>query len=324
MGDPTVSVVVTACADSPPLRSCLAQAYEQSRALHGELVLVFNAAEEVLSQQALRELRQLSDALLFEPTPGKSNALNRAVEACRGEVVAFTDDDAEPQPGWLAALTRPLLAPDRAPSLVGCGGPVEPIFPEETPSWLRARIESKHTYFLGPRHELGALPIEYSAEDDVRSGIPLGANCAYRREVFSQYRYDPLLGPNRQTGMRGGEDTLLAMQLLRDGRRLQYCPDARVRHPVEPERMTLGYVKRGYFMQGREWARIRHRLGSAVPAEADVRRKVLGLRIKLYAARARLALRRDAESRDRSRRLLLKLERWRGLLAELRSPASKA
>ena len=42
------------------------------------------------------------------------------------------------------------------------------------------------------------------------AGVPIGANCAYRREVFSRYRYDPRLGPNRRSGLRGGRTPIRA------------------------------------------------------------------------------------------------------------------
>jgi cellulose synthase/poly-beta-1,6-N-acetylglucosamine synthase-like glycosyltransferase len=322
MSAPRLSVVVTACADSPALRTCLARVRSQADPLGAELLLVVNGPEASVGDARL-ELEKLCDQLVFEPTVGKSHALNRAVDTARGEVIAFTDDDAEPEAGWLAALSATLLAADRPAELVGTGGPVHPIFPEDaTPAWFRERVESKHTYFLGPRHDLGPKPVEYDLADDIRTGIPIGANCAYRREAFASYRYEPQLGPNRETGMRGGEDTLLAMQLLKAGLHLRYCPDARVRHPVHPDRMRVKYVRRAYFVQGVEWARIRRLLDAPLPSVESVRAKVSRLRMKLWVALGQRALRGGAEREDRCRRLLFKYERWKGLLAELRAPGA--
>src|SRR5436305_889948 len=41
---------------------------------------------------------------LFEPEQGKTKALNRGLRAVRGEIVVFTDDDVQFNPGWLAEL----------------------------------------------------------------------------------------------------------------------------------------------------------------------------------------------------------------------------
>ena len=322
MAPPRISVVVTACADSPALRACLARARSEADPLGAEVLLVVNGPEASVGEARL-ELEKCCDQLLFEPAIGKSHALNRAIDAALGEVVAFTDDDAEPEPGWLRALTAPLLAADRPARLAGTGGRVLPVYPEgATPAWFRERVESKHTYFLGPRHDRGPEPLEYSFEDQARTGIPLGANCAYRREPLASYRYDPGLGPNRETGLRGGEDTLLAMRLLKDGFGLLYTPDACVRHPVHAERLRVDYIRRAFFSIGVEWVRIRRLLGLPVPSPAAARRRLWRLRLKLGLARVALALRGGAALEDRCRRLLFKCDRWRGRLAELEAPGA--
>jgi glycosyltransferase involved in cell wall biosynthesis len=317
---PRASVVVTACADSPLLRACLAALGEQAAVLGAEVLLVVNAAPEAISADARRALAASVDRLLFEPEPGKSHALNTGVAACRGDAIAFTDDDALPAPGWLAAITGPLLDPARPAALVDCGGVVEPRFPERgTPAWLRELIESKRTYFLGPRHDLGPAPRDYDPDPDAGTGIPIGASCAYRREVFDRYRYDARLGPNRATGARGGEDTLLALQLLRDGFRLRYEPAARVSHPVSPDRMTVAFVRRAHFVQGYEWVRVCAILGRPFAPLRALRAKLLRVRLGLCAARLRLALDGGPVAERRWLQRALKVERQRGYVAGARA-----
>ncbi len=317
---PPVTVVVTACADSTALRQCLGAVREQAHALGGEVLLAMNTVSTALAVEARHALEALCDRLVFEPKVGKSHALNSAVSLSRGAVIAFTDDDAEPQPGWLAALTAPLLAPDRDPTLVGCGGPVLPVYPEEVmPAWFRSLIEEKrkHTHFLTPVHELGPAPIDYET-DGKRGPLPIGANCAYRREVFASYHYDPRLGPNRDTGMRGGEDFLIGLLLLRDGYRLRYCPDARVRHPAHPERMTEAWLRHSYYVQGIEHVR-RSRAVTGRPGvkKAKTRLKLAVLRLKLLLLSL---LPRQARLFATRMRWLAKYERCRGQLAELKMP----
>jgi cellulose synthase/poly-beta-1,6-N-acetylglucosamine synthase-like glycosyltransferase len=235
------------------------------------------------------------------------------VRACRGLVVAFTDADAQPEPGWLEALVRPLLAADRDPKLIGVGGPVEPVFMDDTPAWFRAMVMKKATHFLGPRHDLGPEPRDYSMVLDDRTGAPLGANCAYRRELFPCYGFDRDLGPNHRTGLRGGEDTLFARILLRDGYRLRYCPEARVRHPVLASRATEANVLRGHYVQGVEWARMQRALALPLPSLPRLRFEHWRMRFRLL--RKRISGRADA---DRRRNLLAKAEFRRGLFEEAR------
>jgi glycosyltransferase involved in cell wall biosynthesis len=274
MGDPEISVLIATAGGNPRLAGCLARIGRQVSAVAAELVVVFNREKSEVLADA-QQCERHADRVLFEAQPGKSRALNYGVRACRGEVVAFSDDDAEPEPGWLAALTEPLLATGRDERVVGCGGPVEPIFPARTPRWYRRLVNSKPSNFLGPHHRLGGDTTEYRWEPGGPLIAPLGANCAYRREVFERYHYEPALGPNRATGIRGGEDTLLAIQLLRDGGRILYVADALVRHPVEPERIDPAFVARCFFAQGLESAWLRRRgYGRAVPEEAALRRKL--------------------------------------------------
>ncbi len=43
---------------------------------------------------------------MVEPIAGVSRSRNRAAHLCRSEIVAYLDDDAVPEPGWLAAVVR--------------------------------------------------------------------------------------------------------------------------------------------------------------------------------------------------------------------------
>lgn len=264
-----VSVVVTACEDSRALRDCLEHIARQAEPLGAEVILACNIDEADLSETSRRELAGQVTRVLFEPEPGKSNALNTAVREARGHVVAFTDDDALPDEGWLVAITAPLLADD---VVTGCGGPVLPVFPPGgPPHWLRHLMGRTRSTFLGPYHFLGNEPLWYS-ESDFGAGLPFGASCAFRRQALLDHPYRPELGPNRVTGLQGGEDTELALHLLRTGHRLRYVPAARVHHPVCPDRMTLDWLKRRHRTLGRETMLIQRALGEDVP-DADLLRE---------------------------------------------------
>ena len=256
-----ISVVVTTCADSPALRACLARVVAQAAEADAEVILAFNVGESEVAPATSVELAGLGARLLFEPTPGKSHALNAAVREARGEVIAFTDDDALPDLGWLASITEPVLAG----AVTGCGGPVLPVFPPGgAPDWFRHLLGRTRSTFLGPYHFLGPERREYR-ETELGAGLPFGANCAFTREALLAHPYRPELGPNRATGLCGGEDTELALHLLRAGRRLDYVPAARVHHPVVPERMSLEWVRHRHHVLGRETVLLQRALGDDVP-----------------------------------------------------------
>jgi len=175
---PRVTVVVTAHEHSPELAACLRTVGEQAAALGGDVLLAFNAPEERVPHETRVALSKLCSRVLFVAAPGKSNALNEAVASCDGEVIAFTDDDAIPQAGWLAALVGPLLSPQRPKSLIGTGGRVWPVCEGSSlPDWYRRTMESKPVSILGPRYDLGEQPFSHSL-DAPPVYPPIGANCA--------------------------------------------------------------------------------------------------------------------------------------------------
>jgi len=284
--------------------------------LDAEIVLVLNADFSNFATTLRLELAGLCDQMLFVAEVGKSHALNAAVSTCRGSVIAFTDDDAIPMPGWLPALTAPLLEPTRSSHLLGTGGRVLPSFPEaRTPEWYREVVHEEPVHFLGPRQDLGDHMLEYKLNAKPQTGVPIGANCAYRHEVFSRYRYDTRLGPNRRSGLRGGEDWVLGKLLLRDGYRMVYCPEAIVRHPISPDRMTLPYVRQGFFVNDVESIRIRELLGEWRPS-------LLGIRLRIVLAQLALWLTDVLEIEKFQLRWTLKYDYQRGRLAERVSPWS--
>lgn len=74
---------------------------------------------------------------MTEPLPGKSRALNRAIRASTGEVLAFIDDDVQVHPDWLVALEEGFRT--GAGALQGgirlcLGGPA--------PWWMSPRVEA--------------------------------------------------------------------------------------------------------------------------------------------------------------------------------------
>ena len=175
---------------------------------------------------------------LFEPRQGKSYALNAGIEAARGEILAFTDDDVTVEPTWLHNLTSSLTKGDWA----GAGGKTLPEKSFSAPRWMA----SEDRYALGPlaMFDLGCEPRELLE--------PLfGNNMAYRREVFREYGgFRTELGPAPGSEIRS-EDTELGQRLLSAGKRLRYEPSAIVYHAVPPNRIQKSYFLAWWFDKGR-------------------------------------------------------------------------
>jgi glycosyltransferase involved in cell wall biosynthesis len=182
---------------------------------------------------------------LFESQQGKSHALNVAVRAACGDILAFMDDDVTVEPTWLQNLTAPL----RSGEWAGAGGRILAERDFSPPRWLA----------LDGPYSLGAmLYAQFDLGDKVRKlhRPPYGTNMAFRREMFTRYggfRTD--LGPRPGSEIRC-EDTEFGNRLLAAGERLRYEPTAVVYHSVPHDRVRREFFLAWWFDYGRAAIRI--------------------------------------------------------------------
>ena len=71
-----------------------------------EVIVVDNGSVDDTPQVIERASKRLPIVALYEPAPGINRSLNRALDAARGDLLVFTNDNAEPSPGWLGELYR--------------------------------------------------------------------------------------------------------------------------------------------------------------------------------------------------------------------------
>jgi glycosyltransferase involved in cell wall biosynthesis len=72
-----------------------------------EIVVVNNGVPGELARLAT-EFPDL--VIIDEPAPGSYNARNAGIAQAKGDILAFTDADCVPEPGWISNGIRPLLA----------------------------------------------------------------------------------------------------------------------------------------------------------------------------------------------------------------------
>jgi len=181
---------------------------------------------------------------------GLSQARNTGIAASRAPLVAFMDDDAVPEPGWVAATVKGFS--DRAVAAVG--GRILLDFERGRPRWLPARLDRTYSGLdLGP----DPCPLPFPA-------TPYGANMAVRRDLL-----DDIGGFRPELGRRGAdlislEETELFRQVAARGLEVRYLPDALVHHRVPAERATVRWLARRRYAQGRSKVRL-ERLAIAAP-----------------------------------------------------------
>ena len=148
------------------LGRCLAalevQSFDMARA---EIIVVDNGSR-VLPEAVVGRFPGVT--LAQEPVPGPGPARNRGVALARAPLLAFTDADCLPDPGWLSAIHARFAAD---PGLEILGGEVE-IFPE-TPGDITAAEAFQMLYAY--RQELYIT----------RQNFSVTANMVIRRAVFA-------------------------------------------------------------------------------------------------------------------------------------------
>jgi len=111
---PRVSVVVCTYNGARTIRDCL-EALERLTYPDYEVIVVDDGSTDATAGIA----RRYSCRLIQTENRGLASARNTGLEAATGEIVAYTDDDAYPDPDWLTYLASTFLTTSHA----GVGGP---------------------------------------------------------------------------------------------------------------------------------------------------------------------------------------------------------
>jgi GT2 family glycosyltransferase len=98
-----ISVIIPTRDRPGPLAACL-RALVESFPPDAETVVVSDGGAQDLGPVVAPFRDPLRLRLLQAKHGGPAAARNRGLEAASGEIVAFTDDDCRPQPGWLESL----------------------------------------------------------------------------------------------------------------------------------------------------------------------------------------------------------------------------
>jgi glycosyltransferase involved in cell wall biosynthesis len=234
-----VSVII--CAYTLDRWELLAQAVSAVRAqtlAPREVIVVIDDNEQLRARAAA----ELPGAVVLANGHGhgSSGARQTGTEHASSPIFAFLDDDAIPDPQWLAEMAPAF----DDPNALGVGGLLEPMWLGSPPRWLPPEFY----WVVGCTY--AGMPT-----DGGRIRNPISANMSVRADVVARTGgMDPSLSRVTRTVEVGGtaEETEFSIRAARlhPGGYWAYRPGARVRHAVPPERTTWRYFVRRCRLEG--------------------------------------------------------------------------
>jgi len=211
------------------LEVALASVAPAARAAGAEVIVVDDGSLAANAQLAARAGARY--VALGEPR-GLNAARNAGIDAARGDLVVFIDDDVEVRPGWLDAL---LAAAQACPDTDVFTGPIIARFEGRA---ARRRTCGRE----GP-------PITHTdlGDGDRYVRRAWGANMAIRRRAFDAVgRFDP----HRRCW--GGDEEEWEQRLLAAGGRIRYIGAAGLDHRRDARDAALRALMRTAVLRGRE------------------------------------------------------------------------
>jgi GT2 family glycosyltransferase len=247
-GSPTPSVIICAFTEArwdELVRAVHAVEAQQPAPMEVVLVIDHNPSLLARARHAFPRVQLLEN----QEARGLSGARNTGVKAAKGDVLIFMDEDAFPEPGWLARL----LEGYADPQVLGVGGAILPEWVGARPAWF-------------PDEFLWVVGCTYLGMPEKPSPVRnlIGANMSFRRDAF----FD-LGGFNRLLGRLGslpigGEETEFSIRLRQHKPHgiLLYDPRARVQHSVPPARAAWSYFRSRCYQEGLSKALVAQLVGS--------------------------------------------------------------
>jgi glucosyl-dolichyl phosphate glucuronosyltransferase len=219
-----------------------------------EIIVVLDPDEELVA--CYKKRLGSSVNLIISDSFGLSAARNIGIKESNSEFIAFIDDDAVAEPNWLENLVSNF---DDS-SVIGAGGLIIPVWPNENPSWFPEELY----WIVGCSYK--GLPTTKAV---VRN--PIGCNMIFRRRVFKNVGYFSTVVGRVGNKLMGHDDTEFGIRATRKvpGTKIIYDPEAVVRHRVSANRVSLKYVAKRSYAEGFSKAFVSHTTNGNSPLNTE-------------------------------------------------------
>lgn len=232
-----ISVVVITYNRSGQLCGCVRSLLCQDFAGSFEIIIVDDGSDD-RTEETMRSLKKRQGHVRYfrQRHAGYASARNLGLKKCRGQYIAFTDDDCVVPAGWLSEI-RSCFGKSGADAV---GGPV---------------LNPVNSYVAWSFYLLNFSSCFPGFADRQVKNLPT-TNIAYRSDKVRDLRFSESLGEG------GYEDSVFNMHFLANGNSLFYCNKVFVDHFAwQPgdglkrffavqRRSALGFLRGGYLVHG--------------------------------------------------------------------------
>ena len=189
---------IIACLDAIGRQDCTAHAYE--------VIVVDDGSDDCLQLDPRRWADRFELRVLRQENAGPAAARQRGVAEARGAILAFTDDDCLPTPGWLATLVAAL---ESFPEAMAGGSTFNGLSADLCAETSQLILEIVYEHFnSGPSgaYFFASNNIAMRRSDYLASGGfdgEFGSPAAEDREFCDRWRLQGRRGPARRRAITG-------------------------------------------------------------------------------------------------------------------------
>jgi glucosyl-dolichyl phosphate glucuronosyltransferase len=200
-----------------------------------EIIIVDNGSTDETHQVASRFAADgFPCKYVFEPILGLPSARNTGAKVSIGEFLVFLDDDALADSNWLTAWE--VAHQQTSNQLAILGGRSELFWECKRPDWITDDLLP----YLSDTTHLGQIRKTLEIFE-----YPVGVNFSIKRnQLIKIGGFDSRLTPY------GNDEIELCRRVRYQGGVVIYAPEARVKHRVGCERISLSYFLHRFYLQG--------------------------------------------------------------------------
>lgn len=204
-----------------------------------EVIVVDNASIDSTRGVVESFAETASVRYVYEKRLGLCHARNTGWRIAKGRYIAYLDDDAVADSGWLQALEDAFAS---SPDAGVVGGRVDPIWEGPRPAWLSDELAMGLT--IVDWAESPKKIVDFDVEWLV------GTNMAISRKLLEQTGgFRPSLDRMGNKMLSSG-DVFLQKQIIKQGYSCLYYPRAVVFHFISSSRLNQHWFLRRYYNQG--------------------------------------------------------------------------